>query len=90
MTRTHLVIIACALVGAHAQASPLFETVGGIGGGGFNARFRLWALFAFGAGLLLGGLTLWTNNLLAAILCHLTVNYFNLHTVIQEEDESWG
>lgn len=54
--------------------------------GGLNPRFRLWAVFALGAGLLLGGLTLWTDNLLAAILCHLTVNYFNLHTVVQEEE----
>ncbi len=50
--------------------------------GGFNRRLRLWAVFALGAGLLLGALTLWTDNLLAAILCHLTVNYFNLHAVV--------
>ena len=53
--------------------------------GGFNARLRLWAIFALLAGFLLGGLTLFTDNLLAAILCHLTVNYFNLHTVVSEE-----
>jgi membrane protease YdiL (CAAX protease family) len=56
--------------------------------GGLNPRFRLWALFALGAGLLLGGLTLWTGNLLAAILCHLTVNYFNLHTLIHGEEQA--
>ena len=56
--------------------------------GGLNARFRLWALFALGAGLLLGGLTLWTDNLLAAILCHFTVNYFNLHTVVHGEERA--
>ncbi|MDP6943052.1 MAG: CPBP family intramembrane metalloprotease [Myxococcota bacterium] len=60
--------------------------------GGFNARFRLWAAFALAAGLILGALTLWTGNLLAAILCHLTVNYFNLHTVIHGDgsDSAWG
>ena len=56
--------------------------------GGLNPTFRLWAVFALGAGLLLGGLTLWTDNLLAAILCHLTVNYFNLHTVIHGEERA--
>jgi uncharacterized protein len=56
--------------------------------GGLNPRFRLWAVFALGAGLLLGGLTFWTDNLLAAILCHLTVNYFNLHTVIHGEERA--
>lgn len=60
--------------------------------GGLNPRFRLWALFALAAGVLLGALTVWTDNLLAAILCHLTVNYFNLHTVIHgnEDGETWG
>ncbi len=51
--------------------------------GGFKAKFRLWALFALLAGLLLGALTLWTDNLLAALLCHMTVNYFNLHKVVE-------
>jgi len=54
--------------------------------GGFKARLRLWALFALAAGILLGALTLWTDNLLASILCHLTVNYFNLHTVVDLEE----
>ncbi len=60
--------------------------------GGFKARFRLWAAFALGAGLVLGALTVLTDNLLAAILCHLTVNYFNLHTVIHGDggESAWG
>jgi membrane protease YdiL (CAAX protease family) len=60
--------------------------------GGFNDRFRLWAAFALAAGVLLGALTVWTDNLLAAILCHLTVNYFNLHTVIhgEQSEDAWG
>jgi len=60
--------------------------------GGFNARFRLWAAFAVVAGVVLGVLTWWTDNLLAAILCHLTVNYFNLHTVIHgdQSGDEWG
>jgi membrane protease YdiL (CAAX protease family) len=53
--------------------------------GGFQAKFRLWAVFALLAGLLLGALTLWTDNLLAALLCHMTVNYFNLHKMVEAD-----
>jgi len=52
--------------------------------GGFTKRLRVWAIFATLAGAVLGGLTLLTNNLLAPILCHLTVNYFNLHLLVDE------
>lgn len=50
--------------------------------GGTGPRFRLWVGFAFLAGLMLGGLTLWTGNLVAATMCHLTVNYFNLNALV--------
>ena len=53
--------------------------------GGFDPKLRLWAVFATLAGLLLGALTLWTGNLQAAILCHLTVNYFNLQQLARRE-----
>ena len=53
--------------------------------GGAARKYRAWALFATAAGLLLGWLTLFTENLLAPILCHLTVNYFNLHLVARSE-----
>ena len=49
--------------------------------GGLSATYRAWAIFATLAGLLLGWLSLLTGNLLAPILCHMTVNYFNLHLV---------
>lgn len=49
--------------------------------GGTVRRLRLWAIFATLAGLLLGWLMLLTENLLAPILCHFTVNYFNLHAL---------
>lgn len=49
--------------------------------GGTRPRLYLWAIFAFAAGLLLGWLADWTGNLLAPILCHLTVNFFNLHAL---------
>ncbi len=53
--------------------------------GGTQRRLRAWALFATAAGALLGWLALTTGNLLAPILCHLTVNYFNLHVLAAEQ-----
>ncbi len=53
----------------------------GIIHGGTNPKLRTWAIFATLAGILLGWLTTATDNLLAAILCHLTVNYWNLHAL---------
>jgi membrane protease YdiL (CAAX protease family) len=53
--------------------------------GGTAPRFRSWALFALASGLLLGGLAVYTDNLLAPMLCHLTINYFNLHLVVGTE-----
>ncbi|MGM0574426.1 MAG: CPBP family intramembrane glutamic endopeptidase [Myxococcota bacterium] len=59
----------------------LTALVFGLVHGGTAHRYRAWVAFAFAAGLLLGGLMELTGNLLAPILCHLTVNYFNLHHV---------
>jgi membrane protease YdiL (CAAX protease family) len=53
--------------------------------GGSSRRFRVWTAFAMVAGLLLGGLATYTENLLAPILCHMTINYFNLHLVVGTE-----
>lgn len=58
----------------------LTALVFGLVHGGTARRFRAWAIFALLAGLLLGWLALYTGNLLAPMLCHLTVNYYNLHT----------
>lgn len=49
--------------------------------GGTRRRLWSWAIFATLAGLLLGWLTLFTGSLLAAIACHLTVNFWNLHAM---------
>ncbi len=72
--------------GAMQQWSGFWVTaaVFGLLHGGFAKRLRLWAIFATLAGMLLGGLTLLTDNLLAPILCHLTVNYFNLHLLVDQ------
>lgn len=53
--------------------------------GGSSRRFRVWTAFAVLAGLLLGGLATYTENLLAPILCHMTINYFNLHLIVGSE-----
>lgn len=53
--------------------------------GGTGPRYRAWVVFAVLAGFLLGGLAHFTENLLAPILCHLTINYFNLHIIAAPE-----
>ncbi len=55
--------------------------------GGLQKRLLAWTIFATLAGILLGGLFEYTGNLLAPILCHLTVNYWNLHALIASGDE---
>jgi len=49
--------------------------------GGYNPKLFAWAAFAILAGILLGWLADATGNLLAPILTHLTVNYWNLHAL---------
>lgn len=46
-----------------------------------RATFRVGVAFATFAGALLGLLAESTGNLLAPMLCHATVNYFNLHLI---------
>jgi membrane protease YdiL (CAAX protease family) len=50
--------------------------------GGHSPKLWLWALFALLAGVLLGWLADYTGNLLAPVLAHLTVNYWNLHALV--------
>lgn len=45
---------------------------------GPGAPFRLWTLFATLAGFTLGGLALWSGNLLASIVAHFVLNAVNL------------
>jgi membrane protease YdiL (CAAX protease family) len=49
--------------------------------GGGLPRLWAWTAFALGAGVLLGWLADITGSLLAPILCHFTVNYWNLHAL---------
>lgn len=53
--------------------------------GGTMRRFRGWVVFAILAGLLFGALAIVTGDLLAPILCHFTVNYFNLHYLVRKQ-----
>jgi len=52
--------------------------------GGFTPRLWTWTVFALAAGVLLGWLAEFTGSLLAPILCHLTVNFFNLHALTKD------
>ena len=69
--------------GALQETIGFFPTVicFGLMHGGLSPKYRVWALFATLAGVLLGWLASYTGNLLAPIICHMTVNYFNLHLV---------
>lgn len=47
----------------------------------FERALWLWPVFAFGMGLLLGGLFDWTGAVLAPMTVHLVVNYLNLRQI---------
>lgn len=49
--------------------------------GGGAPRLFAWTVFAFLSGLLLGWLADFTGSLLAPILCHLTINFWNLQAI---------
>lgn len=48
---------------------------------GRSAALRAWMPFAFVLGLFLGAVTLACDNILPAMLCHVTVNAVNLHRI---------
>lgn len=52
---------------------------------GPGAPFRIWTLFATVAGLALGGLALWSGNLLAPIVAHFVLNAVNLRRLAGAE-----
>lgn len=51
---------------------------------GPGRAYRVWTLFAFLAGLVFGGLTAWSGNLLAAVVAHTLVNAINLRRLALE------
>jgi membrane protease YdiL (CAAX protease family) len=54
----------------------------------FRRSLWPWTAFAGAMGLGLGVLTEWADSLWPAIFIHLTVNYFNLHDIVEEEQAS--
>lgn len=56
--------------------------------GGGAPRLFAWTIFAFLSGILLGGLAVWTGSLLAPILCHLTINFWNLQALSDPSNEA--
>lgn len=51
---------------------------------GPGRAYRLWSLFAFVAGVVFGLLTVWSDNLLAAVVAHTLVNAVNLRRLAEE------
>lgn len=41
-------------------------------------ELKVWWVFAAFAGLLFGAVTVWSGDVIAAVVAHLTINYFNL------------
>lgn len=53
---------------------------------GPSKAFRPWTIMATVVGFIFGGISLWTGDIIAAIIAHMTVNYFNfLHLVAKEK-----
>jgi uncharacterized protein len=52
---------------------------------GPKVRYLPWTVASFGAGLLFGGIFLWTGDLTGAVVAHFTVNFLNLRHVAQYE-----
>ena len=47
--------------------------------GGASRSLWTWTVWATAMGFALGGLAAWTQSLLGPMLCHLTVNFLNMH-----------
>ena len=52
---------------------------------GPKARHLPWTVSSFGAGLLFGGMFLWTGDLTGPVLAHFLINFLNLRHVAQVE-----
>ena len=51
---------------------------------GPGRRYIPWTVMAVGMGFAFGGMFFYTGNLLAPILAHFTINYFNLHAIARQ------
>ena len=52
---------------------------------GPKARHLPWTVSSFGAGLLFGGMFLWTGDLTGPVIAHFLINFLNLRHVAQVE-----
>jgi membrane protease YdiL (CAAX protease family) len=52
---------------------------------GPKARHLPWTISSFGAGLLFGGMFLWTGDLTGPVIAHFLINFLNLRHVAQVE-----
>lgn len=46
-----------------------------------NARTWIWMVLAWGMGYAMGGLYIWTGDLLAPVACHFVINFINLQLI---------
>jgi hypothetical protein len=51
----------------------------------FRRSLWPWTVFAGVIGVVLAGVTQWAQSLWPAIFIHLTVNYFNLHDIVERD-----
>lgn len=54
---------------------------------GPSLRYLPWTAMAFALGLVFGGLTIYSGNLLAAVIAHLTINFLNLRRICVKLEE---
>ena len=59
----------------------LTSLIFGLAHGYFDRRFIPWMVMAALSGLALGLLAEWTGSLLAPVLAHFTINYFEFHAL---------
>jgi membrane protease YdiL (CAAX protease family) len=50
---------------------------------GAQPRFWIWACVAFGAGIVFGGMLIWTGSLVPAVCAHACANLCNIHALLQ-------
>ena len=47
-----------------------------------NRKWFYWPAFAFGMGLILGGLCIWSGSILYAVILHVGINYLNIRFML--------
>lgn len=73
-----------------ALGLPVSALLFGAAHGFFRGPYRAWSLYATVTGVLLGALTQWTGTLVAAIVCHATVNFASLTELVPGQTAGSG